>query len=133
MYVSTTYCDKMGAFIYDFIKEVPTNMEDHTAIYLLIDMLVNVFSSWVSKKTEVKSYGSKHYDNNEGINESDQNILNALYNNPVISNNDIANQVSLSYEGASSSLQKMYRLFEIKKTKNMKLALIIKATHITNS
>ena len=66
------------------------------------------------------------------LNESDQNILTTLYNDPVISNKELSEKVSLSYEGASSSLRKMYRLFDMKRTKNMKLALIMKATHISD-
>ncbi|PCJ01559.1 MAG: hypothetical protein COB15_01165 [Flavobacteriales bacterium] len=67
------------------------------------------------------------------LNESDQKVLNALYQDPVISNKDLADKVALSYEGASSSLQKMYRLFDMKRTKNMKLALIMKATRISDN
>jgi len=67
------------------------------------------------------------------LNDSDKKILNVLYNNPVLENKYIADKVALSYEGTSSSLQKMYRLFDLKDTKNKKLALIMKATHISNS
>ena len=66
------------------------------------------------------------------LNESDQKILNELYNNPVITNKELADKVALSYEGASSSLQKMYRVFDISRTKNMKLDLIMKITHISD-
>ncbi|MDB4533925.1 tetratricopeptide repeat protein [Vicingaceae bacterium] len=66
------------------------------------------------------------------LNESDQKILNELYHNPIITNKELADKVALSYEGASSSLRKMYRVFDISRTKNMKLDLIMKITHISD-
>tara|TARA_B100000809_G_C15131040_1_gene528419 strand:- start:335 stop:2404 length:2070 start_codon:yes stop_codon:yes gene_type:complete len=68
---------------------------------------------------------------NNKLNESDWKILNILYNNPSIINNAIAKKVNLSVEGTSSSLQKMYRLFKLKETKNKRLALIIEVARIS--
>jgi len=70
---------------------------------------------------------------NASLNKSDWNILNELYKNPAISNKEIAELVSLSVQGAVSSLRKMYRLFEIKTARNQRVALVIKATRISSN
>ena len=68
------------------------------------------------------------------LNESDWNILTTLYENPTISNKELADKVALSLEGASSSLRKMYRLFDLKKTSgNQRIALIVEVTKISSS
>ena len=68
------------------------------------------------------------------LNPSDWKILNVLYSNPVISNKEIAAQVSLSIDGVRSSLRKMYRLFDIQKSnENQRIALVIKATKISKT
>lgn len=69
---------------------------------------------------------------NKGLNISDWKILNTIFDDPFISNKEIAEKVSLSVEGTSSSLRKMYRLFELKEAKNKKLALTIEATRISS-
>lgn len=69
------------------------------------------------------------------INQSDWKILNALFQNPGLSNREIANTVSLSIDGVRSSLRKLYRLFEIEKSsnQNQRIALILKASRISNT
>lgn len=68
---------------------------------------------------------------NAKLNLTDWNILNTIFKKPSITNKEIATEVSLSYDGASSSLRKMYQLFELKVTKNHKMELIIKATRMS--
>jgi hypothetical protein len=65
------------------------------------------------------------------LNESDWKIINQIMENPTISNNELANQVSLSVEGTRSSLKKMYRAFEIPSSRNMRLTLVIKLVQIS--
>jgi tetratricopeptide (TPR) repeat protein len=65
------------------------------------------------------------------LNTSDWKILNALYKNPAISNKELAKEINLSVEGTSSSLRKMYRLFNVKRAKNQRIALVIEATRIS--
>jgi tetratricopeptide (TPR) repeat protein len=67
------------------------------------------------------------------IGESSWNILNVIYENPTISNRQIAKQVFLSLEGVSSSLRRMYRNFEVKSgsSKNLKVALVTKVIQIS--
>jgi len=65
------------------------------------------------------------------LNPTDWSILNVLFENPSITNKEIAAAVSLSYDGASSSLRKMYRLFDLNVSKNHKMELIIKATRLS--
>jgi tetratricopeptide (TPR) repeat protein len=67
------------------------------------------------------------------LNNSDWKILNALYKNPAISNKELAEIVSLSVEGTSSSLRKMYRLFNVKTARNQRIALVIEATRVSNN
>ncbi|MDG1475828.1 MAG: tetratricopeptide repeat protein [Vicingaceae bacterium] len=66
------------------------------------------------------------------LNETDWKILNLCYQNPVISNKELADQVLRSLDGTSSSLRKMYRLFDIQGVKNKKVALVMLATKISN-
>jgi tetratricopeptide (TPR) repeat protein len=65
------------------------------------------------------------------LNSTDWSILNIIFKKPSITNKEIAAKISLSYDGTSSSLRKMYRLFELKVTKNHKMELIIKATTLS--
>ncbi len=67
------------------------------------------------------------------VGESSWNILNVIYENPTVSNREIAEQVFLSLEGVSSSLRRMYRTFDVKSgsSSNLKVALITKAIQIS--
>ena len=67
---------------------------------------------------------------NSTLNTTDWNILKAIFTNPVITNKAIADEVSLSIEGVSSSLRRMYIKFDLEKSNNQKLALLIEATKI---
>jgi hypothetical protein len=64
------------------------------------------------------------------IGESSWMILNILFRSPSISNKEIAKEVSLSLEGVSSSLRRMYSVFDIKTKGNKKVALIMKTMRI---
>jgi hypothetical protein len=70
---------------------------------------------------------------NNKLNETDWKILNLLYDDPIIMNKIIAQEVSLSVEGVSSSLRKMYRLFVIKDGKNKKIALLLESIRISSN
>lgn len=63
------------------------------------------------------------------LNETDWNILCELVENPSINNKELANNISLSYEGVRSSLKKLYTLFDLRKDsgKNVRMELIIRA------
>ena len=66
------------------------------------------------------------------LNISDWKILETLYYEPSISNQQIAETVSLSVDGVRSSLRKMYRLFDIHKSdSNQRFALILKAIRLS--
>lgn len=65
------------------------------------------------------------------LNDTDWKILNALLNNPMITNRDIAQMIHLSIPGVRSSLQKMYRLFEINgNSSNRRIALLLAAARL---
>ncbi|MEM7037295.1 MAG: winged helix-turn-helix domain-containing protein [Bacteroidota bacterium] len=61
------------------------------------------------------------------LNKTDWKILQILHEKPSIKNPEIAERVSLSRQGVSSSLRKMYRLFELRNTENQRIALVIAA------
>ena len=65
------------------------------------------------------------------LGESSWKILNLIFETPSISNKDIAERVSLSVEGVSSSLRRMYQAFEINSSSNKKITLIMKATRLS--
>ena len=70
---------------------------------------------------------------NKKLNPSDWKIIHVLCENPTITNAAIADKVALSVHGVSSSLKKMYRLFELNKQKeNQKMALVAKVIRISN-
>jgi hypothetical protein len=64
------------------------------------------------------------------IGETSWMILNLLFENPAISNKEIAKKVSLSLEGVSSSLRRMYTAFDLKPSGNKKVALVLKVMRI---
>ena len=66
------------------------------------------------------------------LNPTDWKILNAIFNNPVITKKAIAEEVSLSVEGVTSALRRMYVKFDLKKSNNQKLALLMEATKISS-
>lgn len=68
---------------------------------------------------------------NSKLGESSWMILNLIFTNPSISNLEIAEQVSLSLEGVSSSLRRMYQTFEITSKSNKKITLIMKAARLS--
>lgn len=59
------------------------------------------------------------------LNESDWKIIETLLQNPTMSNAELADEVALSVEGTRSALKKLYRLFDIPKSRNMKLTLVL--------
>jgi tetratricopeptide (TPR) repeat protein len=65
------------------------------------------------------------------IGESSWIILNLIHENPSISNKEIAEKVSLSVEGVSSSLRRMYTAFGVKSKGNKKVTLLMKAVNIS--
>ncbi len=69
------------------------------------------------------------------LNPTDWSILNILYQNPVISNQELADKISLSIEGVASSLKKMYLNFDLVDTKRSqkKLELIVIASRMSNT
>ncbi len=67
------------------------------------------------------------------LGESAWMILNLIFEDPSISNKDIAENVSLSIEGVSSSLRRMYTIFDITTSSNKKIALIMKASEISSN
>lgn len=67
------------------------------------------------------------------LNESDWAIIQVIYENPAISNKVLAERITLSVEGTKSSLKKMYSLFEIPSSRNMKLALILKVINVSTT
>ncbi len=68
---------------------------------------------------------------NGNLNESDWNIIKVITKTPSISNSDLAHKVTLSIDGTRSSLKKMYRIFEIPSSRNMKLALALKLLRLS--
>ncbi|MCH2234780.1 MAG: winged helix-turn-helix domain-containing protein [Crocinitomicaceae bacterium] len=67
------------------------------------------------------------------LNESDWRILNALVEEPSLSNKALAVEVALSIEGTRSSLKKMYRLLEIPSSRNMRLNLVMAVLRISKN
>ncbi len=70
---------------------------------------------------------------NTKLGTSSWEILNLMIENPSISNKEIARQVSLSIEGVSSSLRRMYASFEIKASNNKRIALVMKALSLSEA
>lgn len=68
------------------------------------------------------------------LNKTDWSILEELYKNPSITNNELTERVFVSYEGVRSSLKKMYCNFEIDpKTKNKKVSLVMTVIKLSSN
>jgi DNA-binding NarL/FixJ family response regulator len=67
------------------------------------------------------------------IGSSSWEILNLMNENLSISNKEIARQVSLSVEGVSSSLRRMYTSFGVKDANNKRIALVMKARNLSEA
>jgi hypothetical protein len=67
------------------------------------------------------------------LNESDWKVIKAIYSNPLISIREIAEEVSLSLDGTSSVLKKLYRIFKIEGKRNKKMDLIFEISRICNA
>ena len=65
------------------------------------------------------------------LGESSWMILNIIFTKPSVSNKEIAKEVSLSVEGVSSSLRRMYSSFKIISSSSKKIALITEAVRIS--
>lgn len=65
------------------------------------------------------------------LNPTDWGILNLLCGDPFMANKVLADHVSLSIEGTSSSLRKMYQLFKLSNATNKKVALVKEAIRLT--
>lgn len=70
---------------------------------------------------------------NAKLGTSSWGILKLMVENPSISNKEIARQVSLSVEGVSSSLRRMYASFEVKTSSNKRIALVMKALELSEA
>jgi hypothetical protein len=69
------------------------------------------------------------------LNKTDWSILIKLYEDPGITNNDIAKSIHLSVAGVRSSLKKMYSLFDIyeESNNNRRILLVIEAAKISEN
>lgn len=72
---------------------------------------------------------------NASLNKTDWSILLKLYEDPAITNNEIAESVFLSVAGVRSSLKKMYSLFDIteESNNNRRILLVIEAAKLSGS
>ena len=59
-------------------------------------------------------------------------MLQILFDDPMIMNKEIAEQVFLSVEGIGSALRRMYELFNIQGTKYKKMALLREVIKLSN-
>jgi len=60
-------------------------------------------------------------------------VLTILLEDPTISNKEIADKASMSIDGISSSLRRMYEYFEIKESKYKKISLLLEAVKSSNN
>jgi ABC-type antimicrobial peptide transport system permease subunit len=58
------------------------------------------------------------------LNQTDWNVLNLLFDNPTMTNANLAERAFLSIDGIGSSLRRMYGYFNITETKYKKIALL---------
>lgn len=70
---------------------------------------------------------------NTKIGTSSWEILQLMNENPSMSNKEIAQLVSLSVEGVSSSLRRMYASFAVKTASNKRIALVMKARSLSET
>lgn len=124
-------------FLFFIRKRKKQNLLEHEILLLQIETL--------EKKLSIQSIPVPLHDQklfalnkekiekaiNTKIGESSWMILNLIFKNPSISNKEIAKEVSLSLEGVSSSLRRMYQAFDIRTSSNKKITLIMKVTRLS--
>ncbi len=66
------------------------------------------------------------------LNETDWKVLSILFDDPVITNKEIAEKAFMSVDGIGSSLRRMYEYFEIKESKYKKISLLLEAIKVSN-
>ena len=86
----------------------------------------NVVSMFELNRTKLEEHIQKK------INDTDWAVMNVLLENPVISNKELAEKVFLSSDGVSSSLRRMYAMFDVPESKYMKIGLQLKVIKISN-
>jgi hypothetical protein len=69
---------------------------------------------------------------NRSLNETDWKVLTILFEDPVITNKEIAEKAFMSVDGIGSSLRRMYEYFEIKESKYKKISLLLEAIKTSN-
>lgn len=81
-------------------------------------------SEWAQPSFETLS--RMHVEDRLGraLNETDWKVLNLLFENPTITNAQLAERACLSVDGIGSSLRRMYDYFDIQETKYKKIALL---------
>lgn len=67
------------------------------------------------------------------LNETDWSILEQLFDDASLTNPELARRVSRSREGVSSSLRKMYRLFDLPDSGNKRISLILCVAKISSA
>jgi cbb3-type cytochrome oxidase subunit 3 len=124
-------------FWFYFSKKEKVNTAEREKLHYQIDSLkkklaVQSVATPVSSKKSL-SLSKERIEKaiNNRLGESSWMILIIIFNNPSISNKEIAEKVSLSVEGVSSSLRRMYQAFEINSSSNKKITLIMKATRLS--
>lgn len=122
-------------FLFSFKKKSQQNSEVQKELNDKIEALKQKLTTqstiFVEKRKELSLDKEKIEKTiNSKLGESSWDILNVLFEDPAVSNKEIAAKVSLSLEGVSSSLRRMYTAFDIKSS-NKKIALIMKAIKIS--
>jgi ATP/maltotriose-dependent transcriptional regulator MalT len=122
-----------------FRKREKKHLDERKKLLQQIEDLKKKLSaqSFATSKKDRKSFSLDKEKIEKAINnrlgESSWKILNLIFETPSISNKEIAEKVSLSVEGVSSSLRRMYQAFEINSSSNKKITLIMKATRLSFS
>lgn len=117
-----------------FRKKIKTNRGERSALLEEIEQLKknglegqqNVVSMFELNRTKLEEHIQKK------MNDTDWAVMNVLLENPVISNKELAEKVFLSSDGVSSSLRRMYAMFDVPESKYMKIGLQLKAIKISN-
>ncbi len=126
----------LGALAYFSFTRYKRYMDEKKRLLNKIDLLKkNLAAQAISstgKRTTIaldKAKIEKFIDAKLG--ESSWMILNIIFAKPSVSNKEIAKEVSLSVEGVSSSLRRMYSSFKIISSSSKKIALITEAVRIS--
>lgn len=125
----------LGLVIY-FFSVIKKNKREQKALQAQIQLMAKTTNSGTEETPSQAGFERRIVMDRVDfkLNETDWAILETLFISPHFTNRELAEAISMSYEGVRSSLKKMYRCFLIEKTNgSQKVALVVKVIELSKA